>query len=72
VLPLTRAAIAVGADGLRIDLHPKPAPALCDGDHALPESDIREIADIVAGMTPLMGRMLAMSPDEFGRVPAGP
>jgi 3-deoxy-7-phosphoheptulonate synthase len=61
VLPLTRAAIAVGADGLIIDVHPEPKKALCDGDQALPESDIREIADTVARMSPLMGRMLAMS-----------
>lgn len=60
VLPLTRAAIAVGADGLIIDVHPEPKMALCDGDQALPESDIREIADIVATMSPLMGRLLAI------------
>jgi 3-deoxy-7-phosphoheptulonate synthase len=71
VLPLTRAAIAVGADGLLIDVHPEPKMALCDGDQALAESDIREIADIVASMTPLMGRMLAMAPGEFGQIPAG-
>jgi len=60
VLPLTRAAIAVGADGLIIDVHPEPKAALCDGDQALPESDIREIADVVMSMSPLMGRMLAL------------
>jgi 3-deoxy-7-phosphoheptulonate synthase len=71
VLPLTRAAIAVGADGLLIDVHPQPKTALCDGDQALPESDIREIADIIASMSPLMGRMLAVPSDEFGQIPAG-
>jgi 3-deoxy-7-phosphoheptulonate synthase len=71
VLPLSRAAIAVGADGLLIDVHPEPKTALCDGDQALQESDIREIADIAENMPPLMGRMLAMSPGEFERVPAG-
>ncbi|MEV4641078.1 3-deoxy-7-phosphoheptulonate synthase [Actinoplanes sp. NPDC049548] len=63
VLPLTRAAIAVGADGLIVDVHPEPNTALCDGDQALQESDIRELADVIAGMPPLMGRMLAMSRD---------
>jgi 3-deoxy-7-phosphoheptulonate synthase len=61
VLPLSRAAIAVGADGLIIDVHPEPKMALCDGDQALSQSDIRAIADAVAGLSPLMGRMLAMS-----------
>jgi len=58
VLPLTRAAIAAGADGLIIDVHPQPKEALCDGDQALTESDIREIAEIVTVLSPVMGRSL--------------
>jgi 3-deoxy-7-phosphoheptulonate synthase len=60
VLPLTRAAIAVGADGIIVDVHPEPERALCDGDQALTETDLRELADVVTGMPPMMGRMLAM------------
>ncbi|WP_199752643.1 3-deoxy-7-phosphoheptulonate synthase [Actinoplanes sp. ATCC 53533] len=71
VVPLTRAAIAVGADGLLIDVHPEPKTALCDGDQALPESDIKEIADIVTTMSPFMGRELTFSSGEFGHIPAG-
>ena len=59
VVPLTRAAIAVGADGLIIDVHPQPKTALCDGDQALMESDIAEIADVVTALSALMGRSLA-------------
>jgi 3-deoxy-7-phosphoheptulonate synthase len=62
VLPLTRAAIAVGADGVIIDVHPEPKMALCDGDQALVESDIREIASIAAHLSPLMGRTLTPAP----------
>src|SRR5690242_9445984 len=58
VLPRTRAAIAVGADGVIIDVHPEPKMALCDGDQALVESDIREIASIAVHLSPLMGRTL--------------
>jgi 3-deoxy-7-phosphoheptulonate synthase len=58
VLPLTRAAIAVGADGLIIDVHPKPTTALCDGDQALQDADIRELASIAAHLPPLVGRTL--------------
>jgi len=58
VLPLTRAAIAVGADGLIIDVHPEPTAALCDGDQALLDSDIRELAAIAAHLPPLVGRTL--------------
>jgi 3-deoxy-7-phosphoheptulonate synthase len=58
VLPLTRAAIAVGADGLIIDVHPEPTTALCDGDQALQVADIRELASIAAHLPPLVGRTL--------------
>jgi 3-deoxy-7-phosphoheptulonate synthase len=63
VLPLTRAAIAVGADGVIIDVHPEPKLAMCDGDQALVQSDIREIASIAAHLSPLMGRTLTPAPD---------
>src|ERR1700751_326855 len=58
VLPLTRAGIAVGADGVIIDVHPEPKMALCDGDQALVDSDIRQLASIAANLPPLMGRPL--------------
>src|SRR5271166_2007672 len=40
VVPLSRAAIAVGADGIIVDVHPYPESALCDGPQALVESDL--------------------------------
>jgi 3-deoxy-7-phosphoheptulonate synthase len=59
VLPLSRAAIAVGADGIIVDMHPQPATALCDGDQALTGEDIAELAAIVQTLPPLLGRHLA-------------
>ena len=35
VAPLSKAAIAAGADGLIIEVHPNPAGALCDGGQSL-------------------------------------
>ena len=35
VLPLAKAAVAVGADGLLIEVHPNPEQALCDGAQSL-------------------------------------
>lgn len=35
VTPLARAGVAVGADGLIIEVHPKPEEAMCDGAQAL-------------------------------------
>src|SRR5258706_443233 len=59
VLPLTRAAIAVGADGVIVDVHPEPAKALCDGDQALAGDDIDELAAVMESMPALLGRTLA-------------
>ncbi len=36
VLPASRAALAAGADGLIVEVHPNPAQALSDGDQSLP------------------------------------
>jgi 3-deoxy-7-phosphoheptulonate synthase len=58
VLPLTRAAIAVGADGVIIDVHPHPETALCDGPQALVDGDLRWLAKIVRDFPPLVGRVL--------------
>ena len=41
-----------------IDVHPEPEMALCDGDQALVDADIRQIASIAANLSPLMGRTL--------------
>src|SRR3954463_4410342 len=58
VLPLTRAGIAVGADGVIIDVHPHPEAALCDGPQALVNGDLRELARTVRDLPPLVGRSL--------------
>jgi 3-deoxy-7-phosphoheptulonate synthase len=62
VLPLSRAAIAVGADGIIVDVHPQPAAAMCDGDQALTGDDIRELGELAATLPPLLGRRLTPSP----------
>lgn len=62
VLPLARAAIAVGADGLIVDIHPHPDAALCDGAQALVDGDLRALAQAVRTLPPLMGRVPAAPP----------
>ncbi len=63
VLPLTRAAIAVGADGVIVDVHPEPARALCDGDQALPDEDIAGLASLMQVMPGILGRELTPAPE---------
>ncbi|MBA2378956.1 MAG: 3-deoxy-7-phosphoheptulonate synthase [Blastocatellia bacterium] len=42
--PLARAAVAVGVDGLIIEVHPRPEQALCDGAQALTPEQYTELA----------------------------
>jgi 3-deoxy-7-phosphoheptulonate synthase len=56
VVPLARAAIAVGADAVMVDVHADPAAALCDGPQALGPGDLAELAEAVATFAPLVGR----------------
>ena len=55
-MPLSRAAIAVGADGLLVDVHPHPETALVDGPQALVNGDLRALAQAVRQLPPIFGR----------------
>ncbi len=61
VVPLARAAIAVGGDGVLVDVHPHPEVALCDGPQALDGSELRELATAVRRLPPAVGRVDASS-----------
>jgi 3-deoxy-7-phosphoheptulonate synthase len=56
VVPLSRAAIAVGADGVIVDVHGDPEHALCDGPQALFGADLRALAQAVRQLPPAVGR----------------
>jgi 3-deoxy-7-phosphoheptulonate synthase len=57
VVPLSRAAIGAGADGIIVDVHPDPENALCDGPQALFGADLRALAQAVRQMPPVVGRV---------------
>ena len=61
VVPLSRAAIAVGADGLIVDVHPHPENALCGGPQAVLGTELRELAQAVRQLPPVVGRVDAGS-----------
>jgi 3-deoxy-7-phosphoheptulonate synthase len=56
VLPLARAAAAVGADGIIVEVHPRPEEALCDGPQQIPAEAFGEFAREVAEVVAVMGR----------------
>ncbi|HEX6339790.1 3-deoxy-7-phosphoheptulonate synthase [Umezawaea sp.] len=62
VFPLSRAAVAVGSDGLIVDLHPRPEEALCDGPQALAPEDMAELAGLMREVPLLAGRLVATAP----------
>jgi 3-deoxy-7-phosphoheptulonate synthase len=59
VEPLSRAAAAVGADGLIVEVHQDPEAALCDGAQALWASGFADYARDVAAHAQLLGKTLA-------------
>jgi 3-deoxy-7-phosphoheptulonate synthase len=59
VVPLARAAMAAGADGVMVDVHPRPETALCDGAQALYGEALDELGRAVTTIPPLLGRTSA-------------
>ena len=47
VIPLTRAAVAVGADGVIVEVHPEPEKALVDGPQSLRPEEFYRLMDEV-------------------------
>src|SRR3954465_575858 len=59
VEPLSRAAAAVGADGIIVEVHEDPEHAMCDGPQAVYASGFAEMARHVADHAQLVGKRLA-------------
>ncbi|MBV9104054.1 MAG: 3-deoxy-7-phosphoheptulonate synthase [Candidatus Eremiobacteraeota bacterium] len=59
--PMSLAAVAAGADGLLIEVHPNPAAALCDGPQSLNPAAFEELMRAVEGVATAVGRRMPYS-----------
>ena len=59
IIPLARAAVAVGADGLLVEVHPDPAAALSDGGQQLTPVQFKQMMDEIRPIVQVMGKKLA-------------
>ena len=59
VMPLARASVAAGADGLLIEVHNDPEKALCDGPQSLYPDQFVELMDELRIIVPAVRRSLA-------------
>ncbi len=56
VLPASRAALAAGADGLLVEVHPRPAEALSDAEQAFPLGELPALLSQARAVAAALGR----------------
>jgi 3-deoxy-7-phosphoheptulonate synthase len=59
VLPLSRAAVAVGADGLMIEVHNHPEDALSDGNQSIEPLEFEQLMREIGQIAKVVGRSVA-------------
>jgi len=64
VAPLALAAVAAGADGLMIEVHPNPDEALKDGAQSLTFKNFEQLMQHVAPVAASVGRRMPAKPEE--------
>ena len=58
VLPLARAAVAAGADGIIVEVHPRPEEALSDGPQQIPAAEFADFAHEIRALASLLGKTI--------------
>jgi 3-deoxy-7-phosphoheptulonate synthase len=58
ILPMSRAAVAAGADGLLVEVHNQPDKALSDGPQAIYPEQFARLMDEIEQIAPIVGRSL--------------
>jgi len=66
VIPMARAAVAAGADGIIVEVHPDPARALSDGAQSLHFPEFRRLAEELGPVALAVGRRLDLPRNQSG------
>ena len=56
---LSRAAIAAGADGLLVEMHPNPCEAWCDADQAITPEELKSLMKDLTAIAKILGRSIS-------------
>jgi 3-deoxy-7-phosphoheptulonate synthase len=56
VAPMSKAAVAAGADGLLVEVHSNPECALCDGEESIRPSKFKELMQDLHKISEAIGR----------------
>jgi 3-deoxy-7-phosphoheptulonate synthase len=62
VTPLSLAAAAAGADGIIVEVHPRPEEAICDGPQALVADEFADYLQRVQAAAAVAGKVLSETP----------
>ncbi|MGA2625276.1 MAG: 3-deoxy-7-phosphoheptulonate synthase [Bacteroidota bacterium] len=56
IIPMSRAAVAAGADGLIVEVHPDPSQAFSDGEQSLTPAEFKQLMAQVRAVAAAVGR----------------
>jgi 3-deoxy-7-phosphoheptulonate synthase len=59
VPPMSLAAVAAGADGLLVEMHPNPEKAMSDGAQSLYPDQLEKLIAQLRQLAPIVGRTIA-------------
>jgi 3-deoxy-7-phosphoheptulonate synthase len=58
IIPMSRSAVAAGADGLMIEVHPNPKKALCDGAQSLTPEQLKQLVEEIKPICSVLNKEL--------------
>jgi len=59
IIPMACAAVAAGADGIMVEVHPHPEEAMSDGQQSLRFSKFKQLMDALAPLLEVMHKKLS-------------